>query len=153
MLEDFLRFAAWDGLDNAVDDVVGGDAFGFGVEGWDNAMAQHGFGQRDNVVVRNMEAAAQDGADFAAEDEVLAGTRAGAPVDEIFDKRRSVGGFWARVADDIQDEVHHMIRHGDFADDFLQFEDRRAIDDRFDVSTERTGGTGHDLALILAARI
>ena len=42
--------------------------------------------------IGDVEAAAQDGADFAGEHEVLAGARAGAPLDEILHERRRVGG-------------------------------------------------------------
>src|SRR5436853_197711 len=70
---------ARDELEQLLDNLVAVDAFGFGVEVGDDAVAQRG--QRDgrDVFGRDVVAALQHGTGFAAEDQILAGARAGSP--------------------------------------------------------------------------
>ena len=54
---------------NLFDDVVGGDAFGFGFEVGDEAVAQRGQRGGLDVLEADVEAALRQRADFASEDE------------------------------------------------------------------------------------
>ena len=83
--------------------------------------------ERFDVVDRDVEASAQHGADFAGEHEVLAGARAGAPVDELFHEGRRVGFVRAGVAHQVEDEIHDVLGHRHFAHDFLQLQNLRAV--------------------------
>src|SRR5437762_6800965 len=56
-------------LENLIDDMVGGDAFGFGFEVQNEAVAQGGGGGGFDVVEADVEAALSEGADFAGENQ------------------------------------------------------------------------------------
>src|SRR5206468_2118403 len=85
--KDLFRVAARDRVQDLLDDLVDRDALGFRVEGRDDAVAEHRIGERVHVVERHVEAALEDGADFAAQDPLLAGARPGAPLDQLLDER------------------------------------------------------------------
>ena len=138
---------------DAPHDVVHRDAFGLGVESRHDAVAQHGEREGVDVVNRDVESALQDGADFSGEHEILARARAGAPLISSFTNAGASGFVRARDADDIEHEVHDVIGHGDFADDFLQFENLRAAEHGLDVGDEGARGARDDLPLLVAARV
>ena len=73
------------------------DAFGLGVEVGDDAVPQDGERDRADVVADDVGAAVQDGARLAAEDEVLARARAGAPAHPLLDERRARRAVVTRV--------------------------------------------------------
>src|SRR6266702_522429 len=78
-----IGFGFGDHLGQAIDNVVGPHAFGLGVEVRHDAVPQHGGSHRAHVLTARIVAAMQHGPSFGAEDEVLAGPRAGAPTDVI----------------------------------------------------------------------
>src|SRR5262245_33517072 len=66
-------------LQEPLDDGVRGDAFAGGGEVGQDAVAQHREGQGLDVLALDVAAAVEQGASLAAQDQVLDGTRAGAP--------------------------------------------------------------------------
>ncbi len=106
-------------VDEHFDDVVGADAFGFGVEVGEDAVAEGGVGDGADVFCADMIPALQEGAGLAGEDEGLAGAGTGAPTDVILDELGRVGLAQARLADEANRVFHYMLGDGDFADEFL----------------------------------
>jgi hypothetical protein len=77
---------------NLLDDVVGGDAFGFGFEIRDEAMAQRGQRGGLDVLEADVEPGLCQRADFAGENERLCAKRAAAKADVLVRNRRGSGG-------------------------------------------------------------
>jgi hypothetical protein len=90
------------------------------VEGGHQAVAEGRGGEGFDVVGGDVSAALKEGADFAGEDEHLAGTRTCAPAEHAF--HIFGGSRLVRTcgADEVEDEVDDMIRHGDFAGELLR---------------------------------
>ena len=70
---DQLVFVRGGDFEQAVDDVVGGDAVAFGGEIYDEAMPEHGLGQFADVFEGDMRPAVDERAGFRAEDQELRG--------------------------------------------------------------------------------
>jgi hypothetical protein len=77
------------------------------------------------------------------------GARAGSPIDELLHELGRFGVVGPRVADEIEHEIHDVIRHWHFAHDLLQRENLRAIDDGLNVRLERSGGPRDNLPLLV----
>ena len=92
---------------------TGGDAFGFGVEIRDEAMAQYGFGDKRYVVYRRCVASAEHSARFGAEDEALGGARSSAPSEHVADGCVSI--LRAGFADEIYRVIYDVIGYWNFA--------------------------------------
>ena len=65
-------------FEDLIDDVLGGDAFGFGFEIQNQPVPQRGGGNGLDVVEADVETALSQGADFASQNEGLAAARAAA---------------------------------------------------------------------------
>ena len=76
---DELVFVRGGDFEQAIDDVVGGDAVALGGEIHDEAMAKHRLGQCADIFERDVRPAVDESAGLCAEDQELRGTRAGAP--------------------------------------------------------------------------
>ena len=76
-------------LEQAVDDHVGGDAFGLGGEVRDDAVAQHRVGDRGHVLGGDVRAAVDRRVRLGTQDQVLARARTGSPGDPLFDEERT----------------------------------------------------------------
>jgi len=126
------------------------DAFGFGVEGGDEAVAEGRGGEGLNVVDGDVRAALKKGAHFAGEDEHLAGTRAGTPTEHAFHILRGGGFIRARGADEVEHEIDDVIRHGHFTRELLRGLEVLGGDDGIDVLRIGAGGAGNDVAFVVA---
>ena len=76
--------------DEALDDLVDADAFGFGAVVEEDAMAQRRNGERLDVIDRHVRATAQERAGLASKDEELRGACACTPAHPVVDERRHV---------------------------------------------------------------
>jgi hypothetical protein len=83
----------------------------------------------------------------------LAGTRAGTPGDEVFDKGGRTRFVRTREAHQIENEIRDVVGHWHLAHGFLQFHDLGATEHRLDVDLKGAGGAGHNLTFFLAARV
>src|SRR5438552_4139778 len=72
-----------DRIEQSVDDLLNGDAFGFSAVVDQDAMAQSGVGQGLNIFLRDVSAALKQGAHFGAEHEVLSAAQTGAPAHPV----------------------------------------------------------------------
>ena len=138
-----LRF-----FDQFSDDLIHGDAFGFGVEGGNEAVAESWRGERFDVVGGDVGAALEEGAHFTSKDEHLAGTRAGTPTEHAFDVFTGTVFVWPGGANKFEDEVDDVIRHGNFAGELLGGVEFLGGDDGFDFLRLTTGGAGDDFAFV-----
>ena len=100
-----------------------------------------------------MEAALQKGSHFSGQHEALACTGPGTPADELLRKFWRLIRVGPGVAHQIQYEVHHMVRHWDFARSFLAFQNLPAVDDWLDVRLVLSGGALDDQPLLVTFRI
>ena len=78
----------FDGRDQLIDDGVGVDSFGVGVEIGDEPVPQNGLGHRFHILDADVEPATGDGPCLCAEDQVLGCTRAGTPGEPVGDEVR-----------------------------------------------------------------
>ena len=80
-----FAFLVWRLLQHLLDHGVGGDAFGRGGKVRQEAVPQHGQGQRLDVVSLDMSAAIQERPGLAADDEILHCPRARTPGQPILE--------------------------------------------------------------------
>ena len=110
--------------ENLGDDVVGGDAFGFGFEIQNQPVTQRRRGHGLNIIKAHVETALGQRADFAGQQQALAAARAAAEAQILIGDRR--GGFRLRMRR--QHEAHGVILdvrcHRHLAHQFLQFDQR-----------------------------
>src|SRR5690242_3632743 len=90
-----------DGLKQVGDDAVGVDALGLGVEGGDDPVPQDGGGDVADVGHGGVDAAFEQGAGLGADDQTLAGARAGAPGNMAADELGGLGLVGPGGADDV----------------------------------------------------
>ncbi len=140
-------------FDQLLDDVVGGDPFGFGGEVEDDAVSEDRFGHRDNVVGADVCAAVEQRSCLAAEQQILHGSRAGSPAQPFVDEVGSAGLADSRLASDGEGVFDDVIGHGDLADDPLQFNDVVIVEDRFDGIVVDAGRLLRDLFFLGEVRI
>src|SRR5436305_8468425 len=80
------RFRLADLADQPLDESIGRLAFGLRLEIGANAMPEDRCGHLAHVVERDAEAAVHGGHGLAGQDQVLAGPRAGAVIDQLLDE-------------------------------------------------------------------
>ncbi len=77
-----------DFFDQAADDFFDADAVGFGSVVDQNAVPHDRVSDGFDIVDRDVRTTVEDGSGFGAEDQILAGSQTGAPVDPIVNERR-----------------------------------------------------------------
>jgi hypothetical protein len=112
-----------DVFEEFVDQVVDADALGFRAVIEQDAMAEDGVGQGDQIFGRHAGSAQDQGPDLGAEDEELTGAEPGAPTDPVVDEGGA--GFLPGTGrggepDGGADEV---LGNRDFADELVDAED------------------------------
>src|SRR5208337_2292704 len=65
------------GLEDLVDDLIGADSLGVGIEVGEDAMAEHGSQDGADVAGADSQPAVQDGAGLGGQNDVLGGPRSG----------------------------------------------------------------------------
>src|SRR5437879_5473894 len=98
-------------FEQLLDHCVGRDAFGGGSKVGEDAVPHNRQGESLNVLVRDVFAAIQECTSFAAEDEVLDGSRAGAPAQPLLDELRHARLADARLANESQRVLDDLIRN------------------------------------------
>src|SRR5262245_44521489 len=86
-----LRLVRGHHVQDALDDVVGGDAFRLRREAGEEAVPQDGRRHGADVVDRHVEVALQDGVGLGGQDEVHAGARSGPPGEPLVDEIAGLG--------------------------------------------------------------
>jgi hypothetical protein len=94
-----------DAVQKHVDDVVGGDAVGVGVEVGDDAVAQHGVRDLLDILDARQRAPVHYGAHLGAQNEILSRARAGAPRHVLLHLRDGVVTRGAHEADGVLQHV------------------------------------------------
>ncbi len=131
----------------------GADAFGFGVEVGEDAVAEGGVGDFADVVGADVVAAVEEGAGFAREDESLAGAGAGAPAYVVFDEFWGVGLVEAGLADEADGVLDDVVGDWDFADEALEREDIFGGEDVLEIDFSGGGGEADDVEFFLLAGV
>ncbi len=129
--------------DEAADDVLDANALGFGAVIEKDAMAEDRDGQRFDVVAGDMGAAFEQGAGFAADDEGLAGARAGAPVHPVVHEVRRTRLARARGGGEADGGGDDFLADGDLADKRMECEHVGAGKNRIE-SRRPAGGCALD---------
>ncbi len=135
------------------DDVVGGDAFGFGFEVGDEAVAQGGQRGGLDVLEADVEAALRQRADFAGEDERLRAARAAAEAQILVRNRRGSVGLGMRGEHEAHGVVLHVRRDGDLAHELHEFAERFAGQNFVHLGLRAGGGAVDDFVQVRRARI
>ncbi len=133
--------------------MVGGDAFGFGFEVGDEAVAQRGQRGGLDVLEADVEAALRECADFAREDERLRATWAAAEAEVLVRNRRGGVGLGMRSEHEAHGIILHVRCDGDFAHEFHEFHERVAVEDFVDLGFRAGGGAVDDFFQVRCARI
>ncbi len=92
------RLGLADLADQPLDQRIGRLPFGLGLKVGANAVPEHRHGHLADVVERHAESAVHRGHRLAGQDQVLAGTRAGAIIDQVLDELRALSRRPGRVA-------------------------------------------------------
>src|SRR5208337_5487358 len=79
------------GLEDLVDDLIGADSLGVGVEVGEDAMAEHGAQDGTDVAGADGQAAVEDSAGFGGQNDVLGGTRSSTPGQPVLDEAQRSG--------------------------------------------------------------
>ena len=85
------------GLEDLVDDLIGADSLGVGIEVGEDAMAEHGPQDGADVAGADGQPAVEDGAGLGGQNEVLGGPRSGAQASQSLMKPSAPGSL-GRVA-------------------------------------------------------
>ena len=109
--------------DQFVDDLIGADSFGVGVEVGEEPMPQDRLGHSAHIFAADVQPAVQDGAGLGAEDQILSRARAGAPGEPFVDERRRVRFLGPRRAGQADGVIDDVIAHRQFAQHFLHVHD------------------------------
>ena len=124
-----------------IDEVRSGDAFGFGVETRDQAVAQHGFGDKGYIFKRRGKATAEHGTRFGAQDQTLRRARPCAPAEHGGDRGVCVPvGLGAGFADEAYRVLYDVIGDRHFADEVLEVANLIRIEHGVDGVGLRAGG-------------
>ena len=118
-------------------------------------MTKHGLGHVGNVPAGNVEPTVQHRAGLAAEDQILASSRTGAPTEVLANEVRHLGARLvdARRTDEVHRVVDHVIGHGNLSHDFLQLDDLLTRQHGTGVGIPDIGGLAHDLEFLIAIGI
>jgi len=135
------------------DDVVGGDAFGFGFEIRNQAMAQGGERGGLNVLEADVKAALREGADFAGENECLRAARTAAEAEILICNWGGGFGLGMRGEHEAHGVIFHVRCDGNFAHQLHEFHERVAVEDFVDLGFRAGGGAVDDLVQFVRARI
>ena len=142
---DWHGFAGYVGEDLG-DDVVGGDAFGFGFEIWDEPVTQRGGGGELDVVEADVKAALGESADFAGEQKSLRATRAATETKVLVADRDGGLGFWVRGEDEANGVVLDVRGNGDLANNIHELQEFVFTHHAIDFGATVFGGAREDLA-------
>ena len=110
-------------LDEPLDDGVGVDALGFGVEVGDEPMPQHRSREGADVLHRHVVAPVHQGAGLAAEDEGLRGADAGPPADPLLHEVRRAGAARPGGVDQAHRVARHLVGDDHLPDEVLEVQD------------------------------
>src|SRR6478736_1153090 len=116
---EFRDFRFGDFLKKAKDNRFAGHAFSLGLEIRADAVAQHRDSDFLYIINGHAKAAFHRGEGLATLDQKLAGTRAGAPIDELANELRSGGVLGPRGAHQARDIFDDVLTDRDFADKVL----------------------------------
>ena len=135
------------------DDQIDGDAFRFGVEGGDETVTERREREGLDILHGHVGAAFEQGTDFGSKHDLLTGPWSGTPADHLFDV--VAGALFVRAggADEIEDKIDNMIRHGDLACELLGGMQVFGGQDGFDGGGLGAGGAIDDLALRIAGGV
>src|SRR5580700_6606015 len=141
------------GLEQAVQDLVRIDAIRLRVEVQQDAMPEHGDGQRSDVVVGDVITAARQGAGLGSQYDELRGANAGAVVDVLLDEVGRQAAVMARGANQIDDVASQGFGDGDHAHKLLEIENLLGIGYGVDMGDARGRGKVHNFYFVFGAQV
>ena len=133
--------------------MVGGDAFGFGFEVGDEAVAQRGQRGGLEVLEADVEAALCQRADFAGEDERLRAARAAAEAQILVRDRRGGVGLGMRGEHEAHGVILHVRGDRDFAHELHEFAEVLAGQNFVHLGLRAGGGAIDDFGQFIRARV
>ena len=101
------------------DHLIHVDPFRVGIEVREDAMPEHRVGHRAEVVGRHRIAAVEDRPGFGGQDDVLGGTRTGAPGEPVLHELRTVVLLGPRCPNQIDGVFNHVLARRHLADQLL----------------------------------
>ena len=117
-----LSFGRGTCRDEAIEDFIGVDGVGLGMEIQQDAMTQNGNDDRCDVVVGDVIALARESARLGGEHDELRGADAAAVVYVLLYEVGSAFGFGARGADQAHDVARQQFGDGNHAHQLLEIE-------------------------------
>ena len=127
------------GLEDSVDDLIGIDALGVGVEVGEDAVPQHGPDHGADVAGADGQAAVEDGPGLGRQDDVLGGAGPGAPGQPVLDEVECAGLLGTGGPHQVHRVVDHVVAGRDLADELLDPEQVAAREDRLGPPLARPG--------------
>ena len=137
----------------ATNDEVSGDAFRFGFEIQDEAMAQGGRGDGLNVLETDVVAALNEGADFAGEQKSLGAARTAAEAQILIGDGGGGLSFGMGGENEADGVILDVRGDGNLTDEALEFDDLLFCQYSGDLGFRAFGGAGEDFAEFSAAGI
>src|SRR6202453_3669025 len=127
-------------LDETLDDFAAGDALGLGMEARQDAVHEHRFRKRLDILDARQVTPLQCRAGLGPENQVLHGARSRAPCDKVLDPVGRTLGVGPRTAHQTHDEVVNMVRHGHAAHEILKLDQLLPSDRLCDLYGGAAGG-------------